>query len=100
MQEESLAKKSDPDTCTVAPTEAEVGLSASEGGWVETTKLAIAVSPVGLPVAVMVYGPAALGETVNAPASNPSEIVQDWEATAPPVIEQLVSPVEKPDPLT
>ena len=54
MQEESLVKKFDPDTCTVAPIEADVGLTVSDGGWVETTKLDVALSSVGLPVAVIV----------------------------------------------
>lgn len=52
--EESLAKKFDPDTSTLAPSDAEVGLSVIDGGRVVTTKLVDAVSPLGLPVADMV----------------------------------------------
>lgn len=52
--EESLGKKFDPDTSTVAPADPEVGLSVIDGGCVETTKLADAVSPLGSPVAVIV----------------------------------------------
>jgi hypothetical protein len=51
--DESPVRKSDPDTWTVAPCDAEVGLSVIDGGRVETTKPADAVSPVGLPVAVI-----------------------------------------------
>ena len=65
-----------------------------EGGWVETTKVAEAVSPPGLPVAVIVYAPPELVATVNAPANIPSEIIQLCEPTAPPDNEQLVSEIE------
>jgi len=75
-------------------------LSVIDGGRVETTKPTDAESPVGLPVAVIVYAPAAPVATLKAPANVPSEIVQLWEATAPPDNEQLVSDVEKPEPVT
>jgi hypothetical protein len=52
--DESLVKKSDPDTSTVAPSDPELGLNAIDGGTVVTIRLADAVSPTGLPVAVIV----------------------------------------------
>ena len=100
LHDESLVRKFDPDTWMLAPWEADVGLSVIEGGVVEATKLVDAESSVGLPVAVIVYAPAALLATVNAPAKIPFEIVQVWEATAPPAIEQLESEVEYPEPVT
>jgi len=51
-QEESLVRKFDPDTSTVTPGDADVGLSVIDGGTVVTLKLADAESPVGFPVAV------------------------------------------------
>ena len=51
--EESLAKKPDPDTWTVAPCKAEVGFRVIDGGRAETIKLFVAASSAGLPVAVI-----------------------------------------------
>ena len=75
-------------------------MSVIDGGRLETTKPTDAESPVGVPVAVIVYAPAAPVATVKAPANVPSEIVQLWEARAPPDNEQLVSDGEKPEPVT
>jgi len=76
LHDESEARKFDPDTSTLSPWEVEVGLSVIDGGVVETTKLVDAESSAGLPVAVMVYAPAALLVTVKAPAKIPLDIVQ------------------------
>ena len=53
VHDESPVRKLDPVTSTVAPCKAEVGFSVIDGGRTETTKLADAASPVGLPVAVI-----------------------------------------------
>lgn len=84
----------------MAAGEADVGLSVMDGGIVDKIKLADAVSPVGLPVAVIWYAPAVSLETVKAPTNSPSERVQLCEPTAPPDKEQLLSDVEKPEPVT
>ena len=75
-------------------------MSVIDGGVVEATKLVDAESSAGLPVAIIVYAPAALLATVKAPARSPFEIVQVCEPTAPPAIEQLESNVEYPEPVT
>ena len=65
-----------------------------------TVKLAVPESPVGLPVAVIVYAPSETVPTVKDPTKFPFEIEQDEEATGLPESEQLESLVEKPEPET
>ena len=65
-----------------------------------TVKLAVPESPVGLPVAVIVYAPKETALTVKDPTKFPFEIEHDEEATGLPESEQLESLVEKPEPDT
>jgi len=61
-----------------------------------TTKVAVAKSPAGLPVRVIVYEPAGTLATGNEPAGEPPETMQlDGTPTAPPDTEQVVSVTEK-----
>ena len=50
----SVLRKPEPDTCTVVPGLAEEGLKVIDGGAVFTSKVAVAESPIWLPVAVTV----------------------------------------------
>jgi hypothetical protein len=65
-----------------------------------TTKAAEAESPLGLPVAVIVYVPDAIETTVNDADKVPPAIEQLKVSTGLPDNEQLVSAVEKSDPVT
>ena len=67
---------------------------------VPTTKVAEAESSLGLPVAVIVYVPDAIETTVNAAYKVPPKIEQLKVSTGVPDNEQLVSAVEKSDPVT
>ena len=59
-----------------------------------TVKLAVPESPVGLPVAVIVYAPSETVLTAKDPTKFPFEIEQDEEPTGLPETEQLESVVE------
>ncbi|MGP8070612.1 MAG: hypothetical protein ACLP5V_12055 [Candidatus Bathyarchaeia archaeon] len=96
----SAVEKPDPVTSTVAPTGAEAELSVIEGGAPLTVKLAEAESLPGLPLAVIVYVPDATSATTNDAYKAPSEMEQLKVCTGLPDNEQLVSAVEKPDPVT
>ena len=65
-----------------------------------TVKVAEAESPAGRPIAVIVYAPPPTFATVNPPLSPPRKIVQISPAMEPPENEQVVSLVEKRDPIT
>jgi len=96
----SAVEKSEPSTSTDTPTGTEVALSVIDGDAPLTVKLAEAESPPGLPVAVIVYVPDAAETTVNDADKVPPEIEQLKVSTALPDNEQLVSVVEKSDPVT
>jgi hypothetical protein len=71
--------------------------------WVDsgvTVNAVAAMSPAGLPVAVMTYAPAAMLATVNAAVSAPLEIEQVELLTGLPDNEQATSVAENPEPDT
>ena len=94
----SLREKPDPDTVTIDPACAESGLNAIDA--LLTTKVAEAESLPGLPVAVIVYVPGVMEVTLNDADKVPLEIEQLKVPTGLPDNEQLVSPVEKSEPVT
>jgi len=96
----SAVEKSNPVTSTDAPTGAEVELSVIDGDAPLTVKLAEAESPLGLPLAVMVYVLDAIEATVNVAASAPPAIEQVGAVTGFPDSEQSVSLARKPEPDT
>ena len=96
----SAVEKSAPSTSTDAPTTAEVELSVIDGDAPLTVKLAVAESPPGVPLAVIVYVPDATSVTSNDADKVPPEIEQLKVSTGVPDNEQLVSAVEKSDPVT
>ena len=73
----------------------EDGLRTNDGG--RTVNVADEESPVGLPVAVIVYTPAGVSPTLNEPDRMPAEIVQEVEANGMPVNVQVVSLDENPE---
>jgi len=101
VQYVSLDENPDPDTCTLDPASAEAGLNVIDMVVVPllTTKVAEAESPLGLPVAVIVYVPETPA-TTNDAYKVPLEIEQLEVPTGLPDNEQLVSAVEKSDPAT
>ena len=98
LQEVSLKEKPDPDTATFVPGCAQAGLSAIDAPL--TTKVAEAESSPGLPDAVIVYVPGVMEVTLNVADNVPLEIEQLKVPTGLPDNEQLVSPVEKSEPVT
>jgi hypothetical protein len=90
-----------PETRTVDPTVADVGLSVTDAvteGAV-TVNVAEAESPED-PVTVIVYTPTATLATRNEAVNVPLEIVQVWEAMKLPDNEQVISLGENPEPDT
>ena len=66
-----------------------------------TKRVAEAVSPTGLPVAMIVYDPFDTLPTVNDPVRVPADIAHDCEPTAtPPLSEHTVSFSANPEPDT
>jgi hypothetical protein len=95
----SAEEKPEPDTSTLAPTEAESGLSRIEAALV-TVKLPEAESPPGLPFAIIVYTPDATSPTVNVAVNVPLEIEQVETVMGFPDSEQVVSVARKLEPDT
>jgi hypothetical protein len=96
----SVEENPEPDTSTLAPTEAEVGLNTIDGGAPVTVKLAEAESPPGLPLAVIVFTPDATSPTVNVAVNVPPETEQVDTVTGLPESEQVVSLARKLEPDT
>jgi hypothetical protein len=65
-----------------------------------TVNAVTAVSPTGLPLAVMTYAPTAMLATVNVAVSTPPEIEQLELLTGSPDNEHVTSVVENPEPDT
>ena len=93
----SVEEKPEPDTSTVAPTEAESGLSAIDVALV-TVKLAEAESLPGLPLAVIVYAPGVTSPTVNVAVNVPPETEHVDTPTGLPDSVQVVSLARKLEP--
>jgi hypothetical protein len=95
----SLGENPVPDTRTVDPTVAEVGLSVID----RVTEAAVTVnvveaeSPVD-PVTTIVYTPTATLATTKEAVRVPPETVQVEAPTPPPDNEQLASVEENPEP--
>lgn len=71
--------------------------------WVDrgvTVNAVTAMSPAGVPVAVMMYAPTGVLATVNVAVSTPLEIEQVELLTGVPDNEQVASVVENPEPDT
>jgi hypothetical protein len=97
----SPGENPEPDTETEAPTWADVGLSAIATGSVVTWKFATALSPPGLPVAVIGYKPAGTLATRYVAVRLPPEIEQLEDAIDPlSEREHVVSEVKNPVPVT
>lgn len=94
----SVLEKYEPVTSTDVPICAEEGVNVSDGEG--TVKLADAESPASVPVAVTEYELAPTLATVNAPVKVPLETEQVEDDTTLPVIEQVESVDEKPEPET
>jgi hypothetical protein len=102
-QVESVVRNPEPDTETVIPTCPIDGVSVIVGG--RSVNAAAAVSPTGVPVAVMIKGLPLTSTlpTTNVAVRTPPEMEQRGEAMAPLgklVNKQDVSPDAKPDPDT
>lgn len=95
----SVDENPEPDTSTLAPTEAESGFSVIDVVPV-TVKLAVVESSPGLPIAVIVYTPDAMSPTVNVAVNVPAETEQVDAVTGLPDRAQVVSPARKLEPET
>ena len=92
-----------PSILTVVPTGPEVGFSVSVGA--ATVSVAVAESPLGVPVTVTVYVPVGTEPTKNCPLMAPLPTAGTVHvgvamSEPPPVIVQAVSAAENPTPLT
>jgi hypothetical protein len=95
----SVEVNPEPEMSTLAPIEAESGLTAIDAVLV-TVKLVEAESPPGLPLAIIVYTPDAMLPTVNVAVNVPAETEQVDAVTGLPESEQVVSLARKLEPDT